>query len=88
MQVRYHSSFMRHIAKIKDKHLAQSIEFTINEVKNAITITEIPRLKKLKTGKDAYRIRVGEYRIGIYIENNIVTFSCFMHRKDIYRYFP
>jgi mRNA interferase RelE/StbE len=35
-----------------------------------------------------YRIRLGDYRVGLKIENNTVCFVRFLHRKDIYRYFP
>ncbi|HKJ43589.1 MAG TPA: hypothetical protein VKA27_15945 [Sunxiuqinia sp.] len=38
--------------------------------------------------QSAYRMRSGDYRIGIIIENNIVTFVAFAHRKEIYRKFP
>ena len=35
-----------------------------------------------------YRIRIGNYRIGLQIENELVYFVAFDHRKDIYRNFP
>ena len=38
---------------------------------------------------DFYRIRIGDYRVGIELENdNSVTFLKLKHRKDIYKYFP
>lgn len=45
-------------------------------------------LKKLKGGGNYYRIRVGEYRIGIIVEGDAITFVRCLHRKEIYRYFP
>jgi mRNA-degrading endonuclease RelE of RelBE toxin-antitoxin system len=48
----------------------------------------IANLKKLKGHLTAYRIRSGDYRIGIFIENKVVIFACFAHRKDIYNEFP
>ncbi|MGH2412635.1 MAG: type II toxin-antitoxin system RelE family toxin, partial [Microcystaceae cyanobacterium] len=36
----------------------------------------------------AYRIRLGDYRIGLFIEGKTVTFARVLHRKEIYRYFP
>lgn len=36
-----------------------------------------------------YRIRIGDYRIGLQIESdNLVYFVAFDHRRDIYRHFP
>ncbi|NPA92437.1 MAG: type II toxin-antitoxin system RelE/ParE family toxin, partial [Chloroflexi bacterium] len=35
-----------------------------------------------------YRIRLGDYRLGLEIEGDTVVFVRFLHRRDIYRYFP
>jgi mRNA-degrading endonuclease RelE of RelBE toxin-antitoxin system len=37
---------------------------------------------------NAYRIRVGGFRIGFYLETDVVEFVRCLDRKDIYRYFP
>ncbi|WP_374754821.1 type II toxin-antitoxin system RelE family toxin [Dyadobacter psychrophilus] len=44
--------------------------------------------KKLKGFSNAYRIRIGDYRVGIFVENNIVELARIAHRKDIYKVFP
>lgn len=38
--------------------------------------------------KGHYRIRVGEYRIGVRIMGDMVTFVRVLERKDLYKYFP
>ncbi len=50
---------------------------------------EISNIKKMK-GKmfNAYRIKIGNYRIGIFYVDGMIELTRFMHRKDIYRYFP
>ena len=35
-----------------------------------------------------YRIRIGDYRIGIKGEGDVIVLMRVMHRKDIYRVFP
>jgi len=35
-----------------------------------------------------FRIRVGDYRLGFSFHNDTVTLIRFLHRKEIYRYFP
>jgi len=37
---------------------------------------------------NSYRIRVGDYRIGIEIFGNTVEVIRTLHRKEFYRYFP
>lgn len=47
-------------------------------------------LEKLKGSKDHYKIKVGEYRVGLKIDKKekVIEFRRTLHRKDIYRYFP
>ena len=56
--------------------------------KQAEKQNSIRDLKKLKGYRNAYRIKIGSYRIGLVIENDILIFTRFLHRKDIYNYFP
>lgn len=88
MKVEFKSSFVKDLKKIKEKQLQGQIRELIEKVESSANITELDNMKKL-SGSDAYyRIRLGEYRIGLKIENNTVHFIRFLHRKDIYRYFP
>jgi len=81
-------SFEKEFIKLQDKFLSESILSAIENVSSAKNINEIKNLKKLAGHKSAYRIRSGNYRIGIFIENNIVIFAAFDHRRDIYKRFP
>ncbi len=88
MKVVYTKQFLKEISQITDKKLGSLVEVAILEVKSAFNPSQIRNFKKLKRHKFAYRIRVGDYRIGIYLNNDIIEFSRFLHRKEIYRYFP
>jgi mRNA interferase RelE/StbE len=80
--------FAKDVEMIKDDKLSQCILDIIDNVANASTISDINNIKKLKGYKTAYRIRSGDYRIGVTIVKNVVTFVAFDHRKDIYKHFP
>ena len=88
MRVEYLSKFFKDLDKIKSKKTKTSILYIISQVKSANSIKDIQNLKKLTGHKYAYRIRSGQYRIGIFIENNVVQFARVVHRKEIYRLFP
>ena len=45
-------------------------------------------MKKIKRDNNAYRLRVGDYRIGFFLEEDTIIFSRVLHRKEIYRFFP
>ncbi len=88
MKFEISKSFQKQYDSVRDKKLAMAILLAIDNVSKAKNTSDILNLKKLKGFKNAYRIRIGEYRIGIFIVNNTVIFSAFDHRKDIYRHFP
>ena len=64
------------------------IEKAIIQVEKVKTTIDINQLKKLKGYKSAFRIKVGDYRIGLFIENDVIEFARILHRKDIYNLFP
>lgn len=88
MEVLFTKKFHKEISKLRDKKLAHAIEVVILDVKKARSLGEISGLKKLTGFKNAYRIRLGDYRIGLVIEGNTLIFSAFNNRKEIYKYFP
>lgn len=88
MQVKFTVLFNKDLQSIRSAKLSQEVENAIENVKKVASIMEIINLKKLKGYKNNYRIRIGDYRIGLFIEKNTVVFSRFLHRKDIYKYFP
>ena len=88
MNTRFKKSYERDLKKIVDDTLKADIKQSVRSVKNAQTTQDIPSLKKLKGYKIHYRIRIGDYRIGVTIEGYLVTFSRCLPRKDFYKYFP
>jgi len=88
MKVLFTKNFDKNIKEIKDIKTKNDLLEIISNVKKAANLSEIPNLKKLKGYKFHYRIRLRDYRIGFYIENEVIEFACFAHRKEIYRFFP
>jgi mRNA interferase RelE/StbE len=79
---------VKDLKKIKEKQLQGQIRELIEKIEASANITELESMKKLSGSDVYYRIRLGDYRVGLKIENNTVYFIRFLHRKDIYRYFP
>jgi len=88
MRYEFERNFAKDFYKLKDRKLAQEILITIQNVASASSPDEIRNIKKLKGHNTAYRIRSGDYRIGVFIEDDTVFFSAFDHRSKIYRRFP
>lgn len=61
------NSFEKDTNKIKDKSLLKKIAECIYEVQHVSDIREIKGLKKLIGFQKEYRIRILDYRLGIFI---------------------
>lgn len=88
MKTEFKASFLKAIKKIDSDQLKSDIANAILNVELAESHRQISQLKKLKGYKQYYRIRIGDYRIGIKIETEVVIFVDIAHRKNIYRIFP
>jgi mRNA interferase RelE/StbE len=88
MKVEFLSKFNKDLNKLNDNDLRLSVLKIIELVESANYTSEIQNLKKLKGHKSAYRLKLGDYRIGIFIEGIIVEMARIVHRKDIYKVFP
>ena len=88
MKVRFKRSFVQDLERVKDKELKERVRETIARVEGAQTLQEIGSVRKLRGGERYYRVRIGDYRLGLILEGHTVVFVRFLHRKDVYRYFP
>jgi mRNA interferase RelE/StbE len=88
MKVLIDKAFEKDTRKITDKRILHSIAACIIEIQKLNKLTEINDCEKLKGSKNAYRIRIGEYRLGFIFENQTIEFIRFLHRSKIYDHFP
>jgi mRNA interferase RelE/StbE len=88
MEVDFTKNFLKIIENLKNEELLQKIQDAIHNVIIANSIAEIFNIKKLSGNKAYYRVKIGDYRIGIEKIENQIKFLTFQHRKDIYKKFP
>jgi len=84
----FYTSFHRDLKKIRDKAIAQAVKDFIEYTSLCNSTSDIPHLVKMKGHKTAYRFRINNYRVGLFIENDTLFFAAFDHRKNIYKRFP
>ncbi len=81
--------FEKSIYKLRDKTLKRRLLSIIDKVALANSLEEVPNLTPIKGHPGFYRIKFGNYRIGISLENGIVWFLYFGKRdKSTYKNFP
>lgn len=89
MEVQYREAFLKDLKQLKSSTSYQRIyelAFTTLEVIN--TLEEIPNIKAMRGYSGRYRIRIGDYRMGIEINGNVIEVMRVLHRREFYRYFP
>ena len=88
MQVEFSSKFSKDIDGISQKSIKLNLIKLIQLFESSQNLNAIPNLKKLVGHKSAYRVRIGDYRVGFFYENQKVLFARVIHRKDIYKLCP
>ena len=75
--------FLRCPANIQD-----SVKVLITSLEKANALNEIKDIKKLSGFKNFFRIRIGNYRVGLKEEKPEVFLLCVLERSQIYKVFP
>jgi mRNA interferase RelE/StbE len=88
MKVEFLRKFSKDLDDLKSKPVKQALIRTIELMETVGSLEKIPNTKKLKGHKAAYRTRIGDYRLGFFFENSIISLARFVHRKGIYKIFP
>jgi mRNA interferase RelE/StbE len=88
VKVEFRESFAKDLKGVKDKGLLKRVKELIEAVERADSLVDTPNLKKLKGSGNYFRLRIGDYRIGIALDDGTVVFVRLLNRKDIYKYFP
>ena len=68
---------------MRDRGIKERVRETIERAEGAQPLREIGKVKKLRGGERYYRIRIGDYRLGLILDGDTVIFVRFLHRKDV-----
>ena len=88
MKVIYQECLKKDIKKIKNKKVLTSLKNLFLKLEESENLFEVPNVRKMTGYSRAYRIRQGDYRLGIYYSDNIVIVMHFDTRDNIYKIFP
>ena len=87
--VKYTRRFLKELVSLPTdtQSRIEAIVFSELESNNPF---ELGYLNKMKGYKDKYKIRVGDYRVGLTIDKKNQTMICqrVAHRREIYKIFP
>lgn len=88
MKTLYNKKFLKDLAGIPHNERISIEKFVFETLLNCNDLENIGKIEKLKGHEKYYKVRFGNYRVGLRIENETVILERVLHRKDIYKYFP
>ena len=89
VQVRYKEAFLKDLKRLKKQPIYdQIVELAFTLLPQASSLHEISNVKALRGHHGRYLIRIGDYRIGLEVENDAAELMRVLHRREFYRYFP
>ena len=69
-------------------NVQESLKSFITALENAKSLREINDIKKLSGFTNYYRVRIGQYRVGMKEQKPKVILLAVMERSQIYKVFP
>jgi len=88
MEVEYKKKFLKELSKLPLGYAKTIEEFVFDDLVNYSNLSDIGKVEKMTGYKNYFKIRFGNYRVGIKKENDCVIIETVKHRREIYKYFP
>jgi mRNA interferase RelE/StbE len=89
MELLYGKRFSKDLDAIRNESkIKADVLKLIEDIKGASSLSDLKNVRKIEGYQGYFRIKVGDYRLGIKLTQNRIELIRFLHRKDIYRRFP
>mgnify|MGYP006439597737 CR=1 FL=1 len=89
MKILYTEKFSKDLDSIAiDEKLKKRLLQLLQELQQKSSLAEIRNIRKIHGYKGYFRVRMGDYCVGVKATNDEVAMLRFLHRKDIYKKFP
>ncbi|MBF0465522.1 MAG: type II toxin-antitoxin system RelE/ParE family toxin [Nitrospirae bacterium] len=88
MEFRYRKQFLKDLASLPAPYKKQ-IEYLVFEELPLVNPESLfSRISKMKGYDGFYKVKKGDFRIGLSVAFDKLEFRRVLHRRDIYRFFP
>ena len=88
MKVLYQKRFLKELAALPAGPRKLVERFAFEEVPEAQSPAAVPGIQRLVGYPGFFKARFGDYRVGIRLSGDELTFERVLHRREIYRKFP
>jgi mRNA interferase RelE/StbE len=89
LKVEYRKLFLKDLKKLKNQPVYQQIyDLVFKTLPDAQSLQDLSGVKALVGTTNQYRLRVGDYHIGLELNKDTLEVVRVLHRREFYRYFP
>ena len=89
MKIRYTKRFSKDLdGIIHDADLKKRLLDVLEKLQQMDSLGDMSNVRKIQGYEEYFRIRIGDYRLGIKMTKDYIEMLRFLHRKEIYRKFP
>jgi mRNA interferase RelE/StbE len=89
LDIQYRQLFLKDLKKLRKQPVYDQIyELAFTTLPDARSLQDLVNIKAMKGYSEQYRIRIGDYRVGIAVRENSIEVMRVLHRREFYRYFP
>lgn len=85
MTLGFKEIFYHDLQKINGPYLLRGLKLTLKQIEAAENIHDIGNIKRLKTGKSYFGIKLGNHHLGLKIEGNTVILVRLLHTRELLR---
>jgi mRNA interferase RelE/StbE len=89
MELLYGKRFSKDLDAIRNESKIKAYLLKlIKNIREAGSLADLKDVRRIEGYQGYFRIKVGDYRLGMKLTQNRIELIRFLHRKDIYRRFP
>ena len=88
MEIRRERRFARDLRRVRSDQIQRRVRRKLEEMEAAPSLAQVRGVKKIADSENHYRVRVGDYRIGLEMDGEIAILQRFGARDGFYRGFP
>ncbi len=88
MTVEYSRQSLKDLAVVPSKLRIPIEKLIFEELPRIDNLSQRNKIESMKGYKNFFKVRIGNYRVGLHKEGDILVIKRILHRREIYRYFP
>ena len=80
--------FSRDVRRLDSSQIRHRLNRAIQELIEAADVTEVSGIRRLQSEGRHYLVQIGDYQLGITMNDKTAILRRFLPRREIYHYFP